>query len=157
MKRAGFTLIELLVVIAIIGLLSSVVFASLDGARNRARDARKEADLNSLMKAIALYHDDHNDLPINRTPTCSCWCQVGTTQHNGGYCLQELVDGGYVSELPVSPDNHRYYYYDYGSFAMVAVRMNPRRWFGNGTKGWHCGPQSMGGTTDYIYCLNYDI
>jgi prepilin-type N-terminal cleavage/methylation domain-containing protein len=54
MKRnKGFTLVELLVVIAIIGILSSVVFASLSSARNKARVAKATASLDSLRAGIA--------------------------------------------------------------------------------------------------------
>ena len=53
----GFTLIELLVVIAIIGILSSVVLASLNSARKKGRDARRVADLKQLQLALELYYD----------------------------------------------------------------------------------------------------
>ncbi len=60
MKKRGFTLIELLVVIAIIGLLSSVVLASLNSARAKARDAKRRVELTQLAKAIQLYYEANN-------------------------------------------------------------------------------------------------
>lgn len=53
----GFTLIELLVVIAIIGLLSSVVLASLNTARAKARDAKRVSDLHQIVIALELQYD----------------------------------------------------------------------------------------------------
>ena len=52
--KRGFTLIELLVVISIIGLLSSVVLASLTSARVRARDAKRKTTLRELATANEL-------------------------------------------------------------------------------------------------------
>lgn len=56
-RQSGFTLIELLVVIAIIGILSSVVLASLNSARKKSRDARRVADVRQLQLALELYYD----------------------------------------------------------------------------------------------------
>lgn len=63
-RSRGFTLIELLVVIAIIGLLSSVVLASLNSARQKGRDARRIADIKQLQTALELYYDQNGTYPI---------------------------------------------------------------------------------------------
>ena len=52
--RRGFTLIELLVVIAIIGILSSVVLASLNTARAKARDATRLSDMREIVKLVSI-------------------------------------------------------------------------------------------------------
>ena len=61
--KKGFTLIELLVVIAIIGILSSIVLASLNTARQKSRDARRVADLKQLQLAMQLYYDANSSYP----------------------------------------------------------------------------------------------
>jgi prepilin-type N-terminal cleavage/methylation domain-containing protein len=75
-NNRGFTLIELLVVIAIIGILSSVVLASLNSARTKSRDARRISDIKQLQLALELYFDasstypsDLDDLESDYIPT----------------------------------------------------------------------------------------
>ena len=60
----GFTLIELLVVIAIIGLLSSIVFASLAQARQKAKDSKRLQNLLQVRNALELYHAKYNHYPF---------------------------------------------------------------------------------------------
>ena len=55
----GFTLIELLVVIAIIGILSSVVLASLNTARGKGADAATKGDLNNIRAQAEIVYDNN--------------------------------------------------------------------------------------------------
>ncbi len=77
MKRLerGFTLIELLVVIAIIGILSSIVLASLNTARAKGADAATKSNLDSARAQAELYYDSNGQSYLN---VCS-----STTGANG--------------------------------------------------------------------------
>jgi type II secretion system protein G len=81
MKR-GFTLIELLVVIAIIGILSSVVLASLNSARQKSRDAKRISDIKQLQLALELSFDDNSSYPA---------------------ALASLVTDNYIPAIPLDP------------------------------------------------------
>lgn len=56
-------MIELLVVISILSLLSSIVLASLNGARAKARDAHRVQTIKEIEKALHLYFSDKGFYP----------------------------------------------------------------------------------------------
>ena len=58
-KIQAFTLIELLVVISIISLLSSIVLASLAGARDAARYAKVQLDVRQIINGVELFASDN--------------------------------------------------------------------------------------------------
>lgn len=113
---SGFTLIELLVVIAIIGILSSVVIASLTTARAKARDATRKSDIHQLQVAFTAYNLDNVGFPV-QTPVClgfptgsTCWS--GYTFNGGGSGLpgnSSLITllAPYVASIPKDPSPTR--------------------------------------------------
>ena len=65
-RNQGFTLIELLVVIAIIGVLSSIVFASLSSARTKGYDTAVKSGLANSRSQAELYYNTN----LNYSAVC---------------------------------------------------------------------------------------
>ena len=78
MKNKGFTLVELLVVIAIIGILSSVVFASLNSARTKARLAALQQQARAIQPALVLCRDGGGTVQALTANTDVCAPAGGT-------------------------------------------------------------------------------
>jgi prepilin-type N-terminal cleavage/methylation domain-containing protein len=110
----GFTLIELLVVIAIIGLLSTLAVVSLNSARQKARDARRQSDLRQISTAMELYRTQKDSYPICGGTACTdagvittgaCGttavdiCGTATTH----YALHDSDGNVYIAQMPEDP------------------------------------------------------
>lgn len=67
MIKKGFTLIELLVTISIIAIISTVLLANFNAARERGRDAERKADLRNIQTALRLYYNDYGGYPSSGT------------------------------------------------------------------------------------------
>lgn len=70
--KKGFTLIELLVVVAIIGLLSSIVLASLNTARTKAKVARAQTEMRQITQAIIIAQGERGRPLISFAPASNC-------------------------------------------------------------------------------------
>lgn len=58
--QRGFTLVELLIVIAIVGILAAIGLIALRGGREKARDAQRQSNLDTIKSAMLLFYDDHD-------------------------------------------------------------------------------------------------
>lgn len=85
--------------IAIIGLLSSIVLASLSSARQKAKNTAYLAELKQLITALKLYREDNGSYPPPPsdyyTNTTGSW----TTS------LVTALEGNYIPGIPIHPDN----------------------------------------------------
>jgi len=96
-SNRGFTLIELLVVIAIIGILASVVLASLNTARDKGADASIKATIGNMRAQAELYYDENGMSYVNMCDNAviqGALTQADDVNKTGSVTC---VDGGDVS------------------------------------------------------------
>jgi prepilin-type N-terminal cleavage/methylation domain-containing protein/prepilin-type processing-associated H-X9-DG protein len=96
-RARGFTLIELLVVIAIIALLIGILLPALGSARASAQATANLANLRSIGQGMALYINDHDELPAFRLPPGQVHTPTGRPRARWHFAM-----GDYVGQ-PYSP------------------------------------------------------
>ena len=99
-KPKGFTLIEILVTISIIGLLTMVGITNFRVASQKARDGRRQGDLEQIKAALELYRTDEGEYPGSITPGATIESAAGTV---------------YMNVVPDDPLSGQDYYYSSGT------------------------------------------
>jgi prepilin-type N-terminal cleavage/methylation domain-containing protein len=110
----GFTLIELLVVIAIIGILSAVVLASLNTARNKGSDAAVQSDLSAIQVQAEVFYSTGNTYTSVCADTTIVKALAGADSANGAGAAPTCASTAttYIAYAQLLADNTKYWCID---------------------------------------------
>ena len=104
--KKGFTLIELLVVISIIGLLSSIILASLNMTKGKARDAKRKIEVNIISQAFERYFLDHDHYPDDTFGGWEKTCSPGSVPQAPTNKTNAITGEGYLNAFPCDSINN---------------------------------------------------
>ena len=106
-KNKGFTLIELLVVIAIIGILSSVVLASLNSARNKGSNTATKNNLANMRAQAELFYDTGNTYAsLCDQPTIAQMIASANNSSGGGPVVCNPAASAWAASAPLRGGGH---------------------------------------------------
>lgn len=135
----GFTLIELLVVIAIIGILASVVLASLNSARERARDSKRLAEMKQVQTALEAYFAENGTYPLDSCDGTGGGTACTDAQYLLSY-LQGTLTPKYFGQIPLDPTagntTNGYRYGTNPATTNYSLLVRLERNYTNNTSGW---------------------
>jgi len=98
MDQRGFTLIELLITVIIIGILASVVFASIGRVKEKGNNAKRVADMEQIEVALKVYRSVNPDYPDS---------------DDGNMSNLSALLPNYIGKIPEDPLNRNGYAYQY--------------------------------------------
>ena len=63
LKNQGFTIVELLIVIVVIGILATLVITTYNGVQSKARDTKRQTDINAIQGQVEAYNTNAGFYP----------------------------------------------------------------------------------------------
>jgi type II secretion system protein G len=118
-KLIGFTLIEMLVVIAILGIIATVLFATINPVAQlqKTNDAHRKSDLENVQRALDLYYQDNGSYPASSASfqiapggTAIAWGSAWST-YMSKLPKDPIAANTYVYYSPTSSNGQAYYLY----------------------------------------------
>lgn len=128
MRKNGFTLIEMMIAISIIGVLLAIALPNLAMAGKKAEEKACLANMRLIEAQMENYRMDHKSYPLD-----------DETSPETSRILEELVEEGYLKEVPEEPS---------GGYYTITYDGSPKTTFtiechvhGNGSQGNQTGGQ----------------
>lgn len=114
--QRGFTIVELLIVIVVIGILAALVVTTYGGIQAKARDSKRQADLQALQTQIEAFYANNSYYPSRADLNSDSWRSTNMKSLDAG-ALQDpsAAAGTTLSGTAASSSNQKVYGY-------VAVR-----------------------------------
>jgi general secretion pathway protein G len=107
-QENGFTLIEILVAVMIFIMITAIAVVSYQSANQRARDGRRQADLQQVRTALEIYRAD-----------------IGTYPSVNWSDMETALQGppSYLTTIPTDPKGYGYYYISNGTIYRLCAYM----------------------------------
>jgi type IV pilus assembly protein PilA len=95
-RQKGFTIVELLIVIVVIGILAALVITTYSGIQAKARNAKRQTDIQSLQTQIEAFFSQNGYYPSNTDMNGASW----RTTNMKSLDTNAMIDPSATSQTP---------------------------------------------------------
>ncbi len=107
-RQSGFTIVELLIVIVVIGILAALVITTYGGIQSKARNSKRQVDLQSLQTQIEAFYSQNGYYPSLTDMNSGAWRTINMKSLDVGAMTDPSNPG--VSTLVTAPVLKSYAY-----------------------------------------------
>jgi type II secretory pathway pseudopilin PulG len=118
-KNSGFTIVELLIIIVVVAILAAIVLVAYGGMQARAKDAKRQTDIDQLAKLLEIYYVENGSYPPFSLPgnigiNVESWREVNMPNAKDGILIPpDAASASLVNST--TPTKSQYGYHNAGT------------------------------------------